>query len=49
MVLIHDEYEETWIWVTKHNYDIELSPHFDDREAAIKWLNYIKQHINEVK
>lgn len=49
MTLIHDAYEETWVWVTKHDHDLELSPHFDDKESAEAWLNYIKRHINEAK
>jgi len=47
MILINDEYDEVWVWVTKHNHDLDLSPRFDDREAAIKWLKYIQDHIEE--
>lgn len=47
MILINDEYEEAWIWVTAHNHDLELSPRFDDREEALNWLKYIKEHINK--
>lgn len=46
MELIFDEYDGVWIWVTKHNHDLELSPRFDEREHAMQWLKYIKEHID---
>ncbi len=47
MTLINDDYNEVWVWVTKHNHDLELSPHFDDRQSAIKWLTYIRDHCKD--
>lgn len=46
MQLVNDEFEETWVWVTKHDHNLELSPHFDSREYAVQWLKYIKEHID---
>lgn len=37
MILINDEYSDTWVWVEKNNHDIELSPQFDDEEGAMLW------------
>lgn len=37
MVLIHDEYNECWVWVESNNHNIELSPQFDFEEDAKLW------------
>jgi hypothetical protein len=37
MILIHDEYEEIWVWVENNNHNIDLSPRFDFREDALLW------------
>jgi len=37
MILINDEYSDTWVWVETNNHDVELSPQFDDEEAAMLW------------
>jgi hypothetical protein len=37
MILIHDEFEEIWVWVENNNHNIDLSPRFDFREDALLW------------
>jgi hypothetical protein len=37
MTLIHDEFNEYWVWVEEKNHDIELSPQFDYEEDARLW------------
>jgi len=37
MTLIHDEYQECWVWVEDKNHDVELSPQFDTEEDARLW------------
>lgn len=37
MKLIHDDINETWLWVDEHNYDEVLSPEFDEEAYALQW------------
>lgn len=37
MVLIYDEFTETWLWVEKNDHDTALSPEFDTEEDAMLW------------
>jgi hypothetical protein len=37
MILIHDEFQEYWVWVEANNHDVELSPQFDTEYDARLW------------
>ena len=37
MTLIHDKFDDVWVWVEKNNHNIELSPRFDEEEDALLW------------
>lgn len=37
MTLVHDEFQEVWVWVEDKNHDVELSPQFDTEEDARLW------------
>lgn len=45
MKLIHDDYQEVYVWVDDMNEDIELSPQFDYEEDAIRWRDRMKQEL----
>lgn len=47
MVLLYDEFDDTWVWVEKNNNDIELSPKFDDEDHAKLWKIRIKNLLKE--
>jgi hypothetical protein len=53
MILIHDEYNEAWVWVESNNHDIELSPQFDDKEGAMLWrtrmINILIKSKNDIQ
>jgi hypothetical protein len=49
MRLVHDEYNDCWVWVEDHNEDLELSPHFDYEEDAIRWRDRMRQEPSHVK
>ena len=49
MRLVHDEYNDCWVWVEDHNGDLELSPHFDYEEDAIQWRDRMRQEPSYVK
>jgi len=49
MRLVHNEYNDCWVWVEDHNEDLELSPHFDYEEDAIQWRNRMRQEPSHVK
>ena len=42
MKLIFDEFNDVWIWVEHDDHDVELSPHFDFEEDAVRWYDRIK-------
>jgi hypothetical protein len=46
MKLIQDEYNEVWIWVDDNNYDIELSPRFDEESYALAWRGRISKELD---
>lgn len=46
MKLIHDEYNEVWIWVDNVNEDIELSPQFDEEAYALAWRGRIVKELD---
>lgn len=46
MKLIHDEYNEVWIWVNDYNEDIELSPQFDEKPYALAWRGRILKELD---
>jgi hypothetical protein len=37
MTLIHDEWNEVWVWVETNDHDTELSPGFDSESDARLW------------
>lgn len=37
MILLYDEYADSWCWVEMNNHDDELSPHFDTEGDARLW------------
>ena len=45
MKLILDDYNQVYVWVEDHNEDLELSPHFDYEEDAIRWRDRMKQEL----
>ena len=46
MILIEDDYRQVYVWVDEDNPDLELSPHFDYSEDAIRWRDRMKQELN---
>jgi hypothetical protein len=44
--LIHDEYNEVWIWIDNLNHDIELSPRFDEQPYALAWRGRISKELD---
>lgn len=53
MKLIHDEYNDWWIWVEEKNHEIELSPPFDFEEDARLWktrmINILVKKQNDIQ
>jgi hypothetical protein len=49
MKLIYDEFEEYWIWVSLEDENNELSPAFDERQYALKWLIDITKALGYVQ
>lgn len=53
MILIHDEYDEVWVWVEINNHNIELSPQFDDESSAMLWrtrmINILIKSKNDIQ
>ena len=45
MRLICDDYNQIYVWVEDHNEDLELSPHFDYEEDAIKWYDRVSNQM----
>ena len=37
MTLIHDEWNEVWVWVETNDHDTELSPGFNSESDARLW------------
>lgn len=52
MTLIYDEYNDVWVFVEKNNYDIVLSPEFDQEEDAKLWktrmINILSRAKNDI-
>ena len=42
MKLLCDDFNEIYVWVEDNDEDIELSPHFDYEEDAIRWRDRLK-------
>lgn len=42
MKLLCDDFNEIYVWVEELNEDVELSPHFDYEEDAIRWRDRLK-------
>ena len=45
MKLLCDDYKEVYVWVDDMDEDVELSPHFDYEEDAIRWRDRMKQEL----
>ena len=45
MVLILDDYNGVYVWVSDNDDNDELSPHFDYEEDAIQWYDRISKDI----
>lgn len=45
MKLIYDEFEEYWVWVSLTDENNELSPTFDEKEHAMKWVFDVVQAL----
>ena len=37
MTLIHDEWNDVWVWVETNDHDTSLSPEFDSESDARLW------------
>lgn len=47
MILVLDEYCETYVWVDNADHDVELSPHFDYKQDALDWKQRILQEVTK--
>lgn len=47
MILVYDDFADTWIWVDPNNHDNELSPAFDTKTSAKEWYARLKQYFKE--
>ena len=45
MRMSYDDYNQVYVWVDDNDENIELSPHFDYEEDAIKWYGQISKDI----
>jgi hypothetical protein len=45
MKLLCDDYKEIYVWVDDMDEDVELSPHFDYEEDAVRWRDRVKQEL----
>ena len=45
MKLIHDDYNDCWVWVEEQDENLELSPHFDYEEDAVQWRDRMKDML----
>ena len=45
MKLIHDDYNDCWVWVEEYDENQELSPHFDYEEDAVQWRDRLKDML----
>lgn len=43
MKLLSDDWQGVYVWVEDHDENIELSPHFDYEEDAIRWYHRMRQ------
>ena len=41
MTLFYDEFDDVYVWVETNDENIELSPRFDDAEAAVRWYGRV--------
>jgi hypothetical protein len=46
MRLLNDDYAQVYVWVDDNDEDIELSPHFDYEEDALRWRDRMKQELH---
>lgn len=49
MKLLCDDFNEIYVWVEDHDENIELSPHFDYEEDAIRWYDRVKNLLVKEK
>lgn len=47
MKLLHDDYNQIYVWVDDYNEDDELSPHFDYEEDAYQWFVRMKEEVKK--
>lgn len=47
MKLLHDDYNQVYVWVDDINEDEELSPRFDYEEDAELWFTRMKKEVNK--
>jgi len=45
MQLIYDDIYGVFVWVSTKDSDLDLSPHFDSREAANLWFAFMKKYF----
>jgi len=47
MKLLHDDFNQIYVWVDDFNEDDEISPHFDYEEDAIQWKQRIEEELKK--
>ena len=47
MKLLHNEFDDVWVWVSDTDENVELSPQFDEIGYAMSWLSTITLEIKK--